>query len=173
MKLRGVASSRLWKTGIDDPDELLNETIRRLADGDREWPIQIPLVPFLMNAMRSVADGIRGLKRQTSEALASSLTDPGDSHADDPMDRFASGAALPEDLLISEDSRKEAAHSLAKIDAKFSGDEDVSWILMGIEDEIKPEEVRKMSGMSLTQYETARKRLRRGIASLFPERRKS
>jgi hypothetical protein len=173
MKLRSFASSQLWKTGIDDRDELLNETIRRLADGDRNWPINVPFVPFLMNAMRSVADGLRGLKSQTSVSLASSLADPEDCFDDDPMDRFASEAATPEDILIAEAARKDAAGALAKINAHFSDDEEVGWILMGIEDETKPEDVREMSGMSLTQYETGRKRLRRGIARLFSAKRKA
>lgn len=172
MKLRGIASNHLWKTGIDDPDELINETIRRLIDGERNWPINIPFVPFMMNAMSSVADGIRGLKSQTAVSLASSLADPNDPFDDDPMDRFASDCPSPENILIAEEARKEASAALANIRKHFSEDEEVEWILMGIEDETKPDDVRQMSGMSLTQYETGRKRLRRGLARLFPKRRK-
>lgn len=173
MKLRGFASGHLWKTGIDEPDELVNETIRRLADGDRNWPTNIPFVPFMMNAMRSVADGIRGLKSQTAVGLASSLADPDDLFGDDPMDRFASDRPTPEEALIIDEARKEATASLNRIRDHFGEDEEVEWILMGIEDGVKPEDVRQMSGMSLTQYETGRKRLRRGLARLFPKRSES
>lgn len=173
MKLRGFASALLWKTGVDDRDELLNETIQRLADGDRNWPTNIPFVPFMLNAMRSVADGLRGLKSQTSVSLASSLTDPEDSFGDDPMDRFASDFPTPEEALIIDEARKEASAALQRIRNHFAGDSDVETILMGIEEEDKPEVVRQAFGMSLTQYETGRKRLRRGLARLFPKRSKS
>jgi hypothetical protein len=173
MKLRGFASGHLWKTGIDDRDELLNETIRRLADGDRNWPTNIPFVPFMMNAMRSVADGTRGLKSQTAVSLASSLTDTEDSFGDDPMDRFASDCPTPEEALLINEARKEASASLKKIRDHFAGDSDVETILMGIEEEDKPEVIRQAFGMSITQYETGRKRLRRGLERLFPKRTKS
>lgn len=166
--LRKFASQHLWKTSIDNPDELINETIRRLADGDRKWPTNIPFDFFLKNAMRSVADGIRGLKHQTDEGLAAD--DCGDE-AGDPMDAFASEALTPEETLLKEEARRKASESLEIIYGHFEGDPQATCILMGIEDGLKAEEVREIGDMSLTQYETARKRLRRGIERLFPERR--
>jgi hypothetical protein len=89
------------------------------------------------------------------------------------MDRFASDCPTPEEALLINEARKEASASLKKIRDHFAGDSDVETILMGIEEEDKPEVIRQAFGMSITQYETGRKRLRRGLERLFPKRTKS
>ena len=61
---------------------------------------------------------------------------------------------------------------VGKIDDNFAEDEEVNWILMGIKDDLPASEVRELSGMTQTQYDTARRRFRRGLDKLFPEKRK-
>ena len=115
-----------------------------------------------------MADGIRNLKHVKIEALAGDMIS--DTDSEEVLDVFASEDRTPLDSLLTEEARKDAEATVAKIQTFFKGDEDVEWILMGIEDGLKAEDIRETSGMTLTQYESAKKRLRRGLVRQFPAR---
>ena len=57
-----------------------------------------------------------------------------------------------------------------RIDALFAGDQEVSWLVMCIKEGKSPAKARELAGFTTTEYETIRKRLRRGVAKLFPGR---
>lgn len=169
LRLRKMAASHLWGTRFADPDELVNETITRLAEGTRHWPTGMKFVPWMDSAMKSVADGLRQLRSRKLEALAADVVE-----CDDPeeaLDIFASDSQTPLDSMLTEEARNAATDALEKIAEYFKDDQDVTWILMGIEDGLKADEIRDTAGMTQTQYETARRRMRRGIEKLFPARR--
>ena len=46
-----------WATGLrqHDADDLLNEALDRVLSGRRTWPIDVPLLAFLSQVMRSIA----------------------------------------------------------------------------------------------------------------------
>lgn len=169
VKLRKMAHANLWGTRLDDPEELVNETFERLISGSRTWHTGMAFVPWMRSAMKSVADGIRNLKAAKLEALATDLAD--DCDPDAAPEVFGFDEATPLDLILTEEARTKAEADLAKIEAHFKGNQNVELILMGIEDGLKPEEVREIGGLTLTQYESARKQLRRGRDKLFPARR--
>ena len=60
-----------------------------------------------------------------------------------------------------------------KIEAFFAEDSQVTWLILGIKDELPPADIMDMGGMSQTQYDTARRRFRRGVAKIFSEKRPS
>lgn len=170
IRLRKMAARHSWGTRLVDPDELINETIARLVGGTRRWSTGMKFVPWMDSAMKSVADGIRNLKITKAEALAGDLIDCDES--DEALDVFGEDSRTPLDSMLTEEARKAATDALEKIGKHFKGDQDIEWILMGFEDGLKADEIRELGGMNQTQYETARKRMRRGIELLFPERRK-
>ena len=55
----------------------------------------------------------------------------------------------------------------------FKDDDEVTLIIMAIEDGISARDLCSSYEMTTIQYDTARKRFRRGIDRLFPGRRKS
>ena len=169
-RLRRMAERHLWGTRLVVPDELINETIGRLIEGTRRWPTGMKFVPWMDSAMKSVSDGIRNIKSRKIEALAGDLI--GCDESEEALDVFGEDVRTPLDSMLTEEARKAAAEALEKIGGHFMGDQDVEWILMGFEDGLKAEEIRVMGGMTQTQYETARKRIRRGVERLFPTRRK-
>lgn len=173
LRLRKAGSAMLWGTGLAHPDDLVNETLERVLALSRKWPTDVPFTTFLVNAMRSVADGIRNLEHQTEEVLASDLVgnDPADD-GEDPMEQFGTKRLAPETVILTEEVCQRAQADLAAIEKHFYNDNEVGWVLMGIEDRLSANEICEMSGMTRTQYETGRKRLRRGIERLFPGRRK-
>ena len=168
-RLRKMAITNLWGTRLDDPEELVNETFERLISGSRTWNTGMSFIPWMRSAMKSVADGIRNHKAIKLEATATDLAH--DCDPDTAPEVFGSEETSPLDLILTEEARAKAETDLAKIEAHFKGNQVVELILMGIEDGLKPEEVREIGDLTLTQYESARKQLRRGLDRLFSARR--
>lgn len=173
IRLRKLATWHLWGTRLASPDDLIGETIDRLLRGKRHWPFGLPFIPWMDGAMKSVADGLRNLDSVKLEVLAAELTGDDDESGRDPMDILAVDCVTPLDTMLCAEAEKETATARAKLDDYFRGDEGVGWILMGIDEGLRGEEIQEIGGMNKKQYETARKRLRRGIERLFSARRKS
>ena len=127
----------------------------------------MPFVTFVINAMKSVANGDRNLIYKDEEILATDLPDSDR----DPLDRFGNKALSPEIIIATEIDRALAEEDLKIIEEHFKGDEAVEWVLIGIEDEMSASEIIEMSGLTKTQYESARKKFLRGLDKLFPGRR--
>lgn len=177
-RLLKLARVFLIGTEYTDPQGLLNEALMRTlraANGEkgRRWPKDVPFMAFLVQTMRGLADDSLNSShvRQTQdvEALATealtadeALGLRGHAHPD-----FVTLAVEAEERSILSDRAKQDA---ARIDAYFTGDEEVGWLIMGHKDDLKAAEIRDLSGMSQTQYETARRRFRRGLEKLFPGR---
>ena len=73
----------------------------------------------------------------------------------------------------SQEQRDRAKADSDKIEAFFTNDSEVTWIIIGHKDGQSAAEIRELAEMTQTQYETARRRFRRGLENLFPGRRKS
>lgn len=172
IKLRKMASGHLWATRLGDPDALINETIELLIAGDRKWRVGMAFVPWMNSAMRSVANNLRTLKKEAAVALAGDLADGGENPPDDPLDIFGEDGESALDTLLTHEARSMAEKDLAKIEEQFKDDQEVGWILLGLAEGIGASEIQTMGEMTKTQYETARKRLRRERERLFPNGRK-
>lgn len=178
IRIGSFAGTLLWGTAFEIPEELVNETIERFLSGSRSWPTEVPFLTCFCNAMKSVADGDRELVHKHFEVAAWDLRHPDaeqpDESPSDVIDRMAdkdAHAVSVEQSALTEERRLAATHDLALIQDSFRDDEQVNWILMGIEDGIAAAEVQSISGMTQTEYETARKRLRRKLTQLFKARR--
>lgn len=172
IRLRKMASNHLWGTRLEDPDALINETIERLIDGKRTWNVGMAFVPWMDSTMKSVANNLRTLKRQPKVALAGDLVGGGDDPPEEPLDIVGEDGQTPLDALLTLEARSMAEKYLAKLEERFKGDQEVGWILMGLEEGLGASDIQAMGEMTKTQYETARKRLRRERERLFPGGRK-
>lgn len=177
-RLHKLARALLSGTEYSDPQDLLNETLvrtLRAANGEkgRHWPKSVPFVSFLGQTMKGLADDSLNSSHikqtQEMEALATeALT------ADEAIG--AHGHSYPDVVVLAveagevADDRDRAIQDAARIDAHFVGDDEVGWLVMGHKDDLKAAEIRELSGMDQTQYETARRRFRRGLEKLFPGR---
>jgi DNA-directed RNA polymerase specialized sigma24 family protein len=178
LRLRKTASILLAGSDYSDPQDLLNEAVvrtLRAAAGQkgRHWPAGVDFIAYLVQTMKGLASDSRAsvkvrptrdLETLATESLTADegLGAHGQFHPDVVTLAIEAGEAA--------DARDAAAEDAAKIDAFFAGDEDVEFLIMGHRDELTPQQVRKDAGLSQTQYETARKRLRRGLEKLFPGR---
>lgn len=165
-----TARSFLFGTSFS-ADELINETLLRVLEGKRKWRDDVPFVTFISNAMRSVADGERNLIYKIEEVLATDLPNIDLDSDSDPMVKFGNEALSPETIITTEIDGAIADADLKIIEDHFKGNEAVEWVLIGIEDEISASEIIEMSGMTKTEYESARKSFLRGLDKLFPGRR--
>lgn len=177
-RLHKLARALLAGTEYSDPQELLNETLvrtLRAANGEkgRHWPKSVPFVAFLGQTMKGLADDslnssyIR--RTQEMEVLATEVVT-----ADEAIG--ARGHAHPDVVTLAieagerSDNHDRASRDAARIDSLFAGDDEVGWLVMGHKDGLKAAEIRNLSGMDQIQYETARRRFRRGLEKLFPGR---
>jgi Protein of unknown function (DUF2384) len=58
-----------------DPDDLLLEALSRVLTGSRQWPQDIGIVPFLIQTMRSVAQGRKSARGRIAEPVDEAIED--------------------------------------------------------------------------------------------------
>jgi len=173
-------ASKSFSRGSDyEPQELINEAISRTLGGvdskdGRHWPEDVPFVAFFIMTMMGVANDSRESNHRKRTISLEANTPPGSS-----VDQLLGAMSYhhPDPLSQALDSEVEAANErrakdvLSALETHFVGDDDVSWIILGVREGKKANEIMELSGMNQTQYETARRRYRRGVAVLFPEKR--
>lgn len=180
-RLRKAAVICLYGTEYKDPSEILNEVIVRTmnaANGGkgRRWPKAVPFMAYLIQTMKGLADDSRESSIQTKTEYIEAMVTEGTNAEDAPglLEHCHSDVVSQAIELGEIQERVDCAKvDAAIIDAYFDGDSEVSWIIMGHKDGQSAAEIRELAEMSQTQYETARKRFRRGLEKLFPGRRAS
>jgi DNA-directed RNA polymerase specialized sigma24 family protein len=140
LRLEAIARlrARAFPEGLSWCD-LLHEAVRRALDGSRGWPDGVPLVAFLAGIMRSV--------------WSEQLRRPGFAPLDPEME---DAAPDPERVLM-------AGEAVGAIFRLFADDRAVLGILAGLADGLTAEEIRAATGMGETEYDSARKRMRRAL----------
>jgi hypothetical protein len=147
-KLIKTASYYAWKGRIsfEEPDELFHEAICRVLDRKREWPRDLEKLRFLAGVIKSIAGD-----RKREQALKRTV----------PLD---------EETEVG-DEGTEARGIKAKLDLKrimslFDDDPIAQKMLMGMADGIRGEDLAGAIGLSPTEYESKRKKIRRRIEKL-------
>ena len=145
--LRLKAIARLHEWGLP-PDmgwaDLLQEALLRLLQGSRKVRAGISTVTFVAGIMRSIkAEQWRRLRREAPAPAALAETEP------DP-------APDPERCLA-------AQQELMAIFELFAEDPAALQILHGVSAGLTPEEIRAATSMTKTDYDSTRKRMRRGL----------
>jgi hypothetical protein len=184
-RIRKAAEYCLPGTEYQDPQEIINEAIVRTmnaASGQkgtekvRRWPKSVPFIAYMIRTVQGLANDSQesSFQKRTDymEAMATET-----ASAEDVLGRHKNYHidVLNQALDLEETSERQdrAKEIVSKIDAYFAGDSEVTWVIMGHKDRLPVREILELSEMTHTQYETARKRFRRGLNKLFPEKRKS
>ena len=153
LRLKSIA--RLHARGLPPDvawDDLLQEAITRVLTGKRVQPEGVQMVAFLGGIMRSLrADHIRrarhGLGRDDPHWLNQSREDVFELELLDP------GADPERALIVTEE--------LEKIRQLFADDAIALLIIDGLAEGLAAEQIRARNGISRTEYDSARKRMRR------------
>jgi len=180
-RLKKAASYCLFGTEYQNPTELLNEAVARAMNAahggkGRTWKKSVPFMAFMVMTIKGIANDSYESLPQTMTVHMEAMAAEG-ATAEDALGALghANPGVVEQAIEIEEtEERHERAKADADaIDALFANDDGVNWIIMGHKDGHTASEIRELSGMSITQYETARRRFRRGLEKLFPGRRKS
>ena len=141
---RGLPPDMAW-------DDLLQEALTRVLTGARQRPEDVPMVAFVAGIMRSLraehwrrfakGGNSESMLRLSDEAQEPQLLDP---------------APGPERTVI-------ARQELARIRRLFGKDVVALAIIAGLSDGSSAEQIRAVSGISKTDYDSARKRMRRTL----------
>ena len=153
--LRLKALARLRVRGLPGLEwtDLLNEAVVRALAGSRRWPAGVPLLSFLAGTMRSVADGHwRRLRLERQVVVATAADDP----------RAIAGQA--DDSAAADPERAAAASQmLSALDRLFATDAAALKVIAGLAAGLGPAEIRARTGLGETEYNSARKRMRRAL----------
>jgi DNA-directed RNA polymerase specialized sigma24 family protein len=136
LQARGLPPAFSWS-------DLLQEAFTRILDGSRRRPKGLPMVSFVAGIMRSIKSDCwrrTRIERDSAAALKEMRED-----APDPE---RSLAALQELIAISD---------------LFADDAEVQHIITGAAEQRSAEEIRAAGRMSRVEYDSARKRMRRGL----------
>jgi DNA-directed RNA polymerase specialized sigma24 family protein len=133
-----VARAYARKTSYGHED-LIQEAYMRVLDGKRGWPKNVAAVPFLCGVMRSIAWDWRA--------------EDHDGNAD-------------VELIGYEDRTAAARIDMQKIVEFFNDDPIAQTIIIGMMEGARGEELRKVSGLAQTEYESKRTKIRRRIEKL-------
>jgi DNA-directed RNA polymerase specialized sigma24 family protein len=117
-------------------EDLIQEAFMRVLDGRREWPRGVHAVQFLSNVMRSIAWDWRVVDRDDETQL---------------------------DDISSQEDRAIARIDAQKVVAYFDDDAIAQKILLGMMDGMRGEDLRKLSGLTGTEYESKRAKIRRRL----------
>jgi DNA-directed RNA polymerase specialized sigma24 family protein len=123
--------------------DLLQEAFRRVLDGSRKKPDELPMVVFLAGVMRSIRSEVWRQAQSTRR-------------------RLEKLEALPELFTApSTDPNLVALDALAQLDRLFADDIVARRIIAALGEGLSAQEIRIACDLSKTEYESARKRIRR------------
>lgn len=175
----------MFGTRYQDPTELFNEACLSAIEGakggkhGRKWPLNVPFAAFLTNAMRGIATNERTSLPMRHTVLAAELVGAEEEYEDsgcvlesvqteDGKER--QGGLAVDKLLIAAEERAELLLQYDALYDWFKDDPGVTMILMAKEDGLRGAEIQAECDMTKTQYETALKRLNRGVAKMQARR---
>lgn len=162
-RLRKVAS--YYSRREIEAKDLLQEALTRALDG-RNCPTRVDVVKFLAEAMRSIADG-EGEKVEHRLVLVSIAHEC--AQRDEALS-YRDPSQSAEAAMISE---AEEAQIRKDILALFDDDPVARDIVEGTMEGMTAEELRQLTGLDKTAYDSKRKLIRRRIDKKYPEGWKS
>jgi DNA-directed RNA polymerase specialized sigma24 family protein len=149
-KLIKIASYYAWKGRIsfEEPDDLVQEAICRVLAGKREWPRDLEKLRFLAGVIKSIA----GDRKREQALKAIKEREAGEVGQMDYEGKEARGILAQLDL--------------ERIMTRFDDDPIAQKMLMPMADGTRGEDVARAVGLSSTEYESKRKKIRRRIEKL-------
>ena len=142
---RGLPSDVSWS-------DLLQEAFTRMLDGSRRQPEGVPMVAFLSGVMRSIKEQYwRSARRGARQArkLLAELELGDDTELLDPAP--------------SAERRAIARQEMESIEELFADDEPARQLIAGLYEGLTPEEICRAQGISKTDYDSTRRRIRRAL----------
>lgn len=161
-RLKMVARKYAFGRPIE-PDDLLQESYIRALDS-RACPSHVDVVKFLAEAMRSIAHG-EAEKVEHKVTLVPIAKTGGPEDAESIKDE----ADDAETQMIAAQRAERCIATHAAVIALFDDDPTAQLVLEGLMEEMTAEEMRELTGLDKTGYDSKRKLIRRRIDKQYPE----
>jgi RNA polymerase sigma-70 factor (ECF subfamily) len=173
LRLHRWATWRLTGNCMAEADEVIANVYERFCTGSRRWPIGVKIGTCFWNAVKSTISGEWDKHKRRLVRQYSPITAEGD--AADPFEEVLDTAAPveepvdgPLEEMTTADERRRYQTMLDHIESSFAADEAVTAVLIGLEQELPAREIQEAFNLTETQYDSARKRLRRFINKHYP-----
>jgi DNA-directed RNA polymerase specialized sigma24 family protein len=164
LRLRKASAYFAWVCRLT-ADDLLQETFERALAGSRACPTNVDILRFLVQAMRSVANG--EAEKVENELDIVPIVQPG---------VLVEGAVDPKDSKESQEERMMAAESDEAIRQAllglFPNDRQARDLVDGILAGYEGEELRALTDLDEKGYASKRRLMRRTIDKHYPQGRK-
>jgi hypothetical protein len=138
----------------------LQEAISRALDGSRSCPRSVAIVVFLKNAMRSIASSERDSAQLRPRFKP--LSEPAVATA---ASQTAATSRTAEEMLMAREDYEGRLKALEEI---FDDDEEAEMVILGELEGLDASGIRELTGLSLHEYATVRRRIRRRIDAKYP-----
>jgi DNA-directed RNA polymerase specialized sigma24 family protein len=159
LRLHKIARA-LSRHTATDPDDLLQEAFQRALNGSRRCPRDLDIVRFLAGTMRSIASDWAKARKRRPEVNLLASTGVVEGVVVQVLDRRPS----PDDVLAS--AQEAACMRKALLDL-FADDGIARAMLSGIMDGKDGEDLRRLTGLSETEFASKRRLVRRRIDKAF------
>jgi DNA-directed RNA polymerase specialized sigma24 family protein len=162
-RLKIVARKYAFGRPIES-DDLLQEAYVRALDS-RACPSHVDVVKFLAEAMRSIAHG-------EAEKVEHKITLVPIAKTGGPEDEASSIGDEADDAETGMIAAQQAERCIAvhaAVIALFDDDPTAQLVLEGMMEEMTAEEMRELTGLDKTGYDSKRKLIRRRIDKQYPE----
>jgi DNA-directed RNA polymerase specialized sigma24 family protein len=157
-RLRLVADkyARLYLGRPSEAEDLIQEAFRRALDGERKCPVTVHAVKFLADAIQSIADAEANRTKRRPRLVA--LPHPGDPEPGlpEPMDPAPNAEERAEE-------QEEAVRRHDEVIGLFADDPAARDIVEGIMLGMRGEELRTLTGLDETKYQSKRRLILRRI----------
>ena len=159
-RLEKTADYLVWGLAITS-DDLLNEIFCRTLEGARKCPHNVPIVVFLIGAMRSAVSSYLDKRKHDplEQAIHSDSIDQEDSML---FEGNQFSLDTPDEIIL-------AQQTLDRINELFKGDDNAQMVLMGQMDGYSPEEIQSLTGLNPTEYASTLRSIRRKHEKLIAE----
>lgn len=142
-------------------DDLISEAVCSAYSGGRECRRDLPILVFLIGAMRSIAWNAKVSSRKAGREISLDATGTDGR----PLVVLKSNVPDAETLILR---AEDVALRIAALEDLFAADEPALLVIMADLDELSKEEIMAMNEMSETTYNSTRTRIRRKMERRFP-----
>ncbi|WP_315769618.1 MULTISPECIES: hypothetical protein [unclassified Bradyrhizobium] len=151
IRLRKASRYFGWAYGLG-ADDLLQEAFCRLLAGSRKCPSHVDIVKFLVQAMRSIANG--EVEKVENSVDSVPIDDP------ETLDTLQDGLPLQDDSMIAAEGEEAIRKSILDL---FPDDGQARDIADGILAGYEGQELRQLTDLDETGYASKRRYMRRTI----------
>ena len=142
-------------------DDLISDAVCSAYSGSRACRRDLPIVTFLIGAMRSIAWNAKVSSRKAGRGVSLDATGTDGR----PLVVLKSNAPDAETLILR---AEDVALRIAALEDLFADDDPALLVIMADLDELSKEEIMAMNEMSETTYNSTRTRIRRKMERRFP-----